>query len=61
MDAVNDVILIFDPKSFRILDANKRAVEAYGYSHRELVRKEMLDLNPRWRQLFRSNTRRRNY
>ena len=28
MDAVNSVILIFDPRSFRILDANKRALEA---------------------------------
>jgi len=44
MDAVNDVILIFDPRSFRILDANKRAIQVYGYSRREMVRKEMRDL-----------------
>jgi len=44
MDAINDVILIFDPRSFRILDANKRAIQVYGYSRRELMRKEMRDL-----------------
>ncbi|HKD78856.1 MAG TPA: PAS domain-containing protein, partial [Candidatus Angelobacter sp.] len=44
MDAVNDVILVFDPRSFRILDANKRAIQVYGYSRREMVRKEMRDL-----------------
>src|SRR5215470_9416973 len=44
MDAVNSVILIFDPRSFRILDANKWAVEAYGYSRRELVGKELRQL-----------------
>src|SRR5215469_1796048 len=43
-DAVNSVILIFDPRSFRILDANKRALEAYGYSRRQLVGKELREL-----------------
>jgi two-component system cell cycle sensor histidine kinase/response regulator CckA len=57
MDAVNEVILIFDPRSFRILDANKRAVQVYGYSRREMVRKEMRDLThevPNYSDLVRS-------
>src|SRR5215470_8900269 len=37
-------ILDFDRRSFRILDANKRAIQVYGYSRREIVRKEMRDL-----------------
>ncbi len=44
MDAVNDVVLIFDPRSYRILDANKRALQVYGYSRREMIRREMRDL-----------------
>jgi PAS domain S-box-containing protein len=44
MDAVNSVILIFDPRSFRILDANKRALEAYGYSRRQILGKELRQL-----------------
>jgi PAS domain S-box-containing protein len=44
MDAVNSVILIFDPRSFRILDANQRALEAYGYSRRQLLGKELRQL-----------------
>jgi len=57
MDAVNDVILIFDPRSFRILEANKRAVQVYGYSRRELIRKEMQDLThevPNYSDLMRA-------
>jgi PAS domain S-box-containing protein len=44
LDAVNAVVLIFDPKSYRILDANKRAVQAYGYSKRQLLGKELTEL-----------------
>src|SRR5215472_3389266 len=44
MDAVNSVILIFDPRSFRILDANQRALEVYGYSRRQLLGKELREL-----------------
>src|SRR5215472_3603728 len=59
IDAVNDVILIFDPRSFRILEANKRAIHVYGYSRREIVRKEMRDLThdvPNYSDLVRSAT-----
>jgi PAS domain S-box-containing protein len=44
MDAINDAILIFDPRSFRILDVNKRATEIYGYPREEFVGKEMREL-----------------
>jgi PAS domain S-box-containing protein len=44
MDAVNSVILIFDPKTFRILDANEQALNAYGYSRRQMVGKELREL-----------------
>ena len=44
MDAINDSILIFDPRSFRILDVNKRATEVYGYPREEFVGKEMREL-----------------
>src|SRR5215471_8038051 len=44
MDAINDAILIFDPRSFRILDANKAATSVYGYPRKELIGKEMREL-----------------
>lgn len=44
LDAITDVVLIIDPQSFRILDANKKATELYGYSRRELLSKELQDL-----------------
>jgi two-component system cell cycle sensor histidine kinase/response regulator CckA len=44
MDAVHDAILIFDPRSFVVLDANQRAAETYGYSREELIGKEMQEL-----------------
>jgi two-component system cell cycle sensor histidine kinase/response regulator CckA len=44
MDAIHDAILIFDPRSFVVLDVNKRAAEIYGYSREELVGKEMREL-----------------
>jgi PAS domain S-box-containing protein len=44
MDAINDTILIFDPRSFRILDVNKRATEVYGYPREEFVGKEMREI-----------------
>jgi PAS domain S-box-containing protein len=36
-DRVNDAILIFDPKSEIILDANRKACELYGRAYRELL------------------------
>src|SRR5262245_26545381 len=57
MDAVNDAILIFDPRSYRIVDANRSASEIYGYSHEELIGKEMRELThevPNYSDLFRS-------
>jgi two-component system cell cycle sensor histidine kinase/response regulator CckA len=44
LDAVNDVVLIIDPKSLRILHANRKATELYGYSFEELVGKNIGDL-----------------
>src|SRR5215470_4724609 len=44
IDAVNSVILIFDPKSFRIIEANTQAAEVYGYSRRALIGKELREL-----------------
>ncbi len=57
MEAVNDAILIFDPRSFRILDANRYATEIYGYSRDELIGKEMRELThevPNYSDLLRS-------
>lgn len=44
LDAVNDVILILEPKSLRIMDANRHAANVYGYSKKELVGKELREL-----------------
>jgi PAS domain S-box-containing protein len=37
-------IFVFDRKSFRIMDANIRATEQYGYSREELLQMSFLDL-----------------
>src|SRR5260370_30365933 len=44
MDAVHDAIIIFDPRSFVVLDVNRSAAEIYGYSREELVGREMREL-----------------
>ncbi|HSM88116.1 MAG TPA: PAS domain S-box protein, partial [Candidatus Limnocylindrales bacterium] len=44
IDAVNDVILVIDRQSLRILDANKRAIEVYGYPREELIGRSLRDL-----------------
>src|SRR5262249_54140891 len=44
LDAVNDVVLIIDPKSLCILHANRKATELYGYSFEELLGKGIGDL-----------------
>jgi PAS domain S-box-containing protein len=41
LDAVNDVVLIFDPGSSRVLAANKAACEVYGYTKKEIVGKHL--------------------
>ena len=44
LDAVNDVIVILDPRSLRIMAANRCAAKVYGYSKKELVGKELREL-----------------
>jgi PAS domain S-box-containing protein len=44
MDAVNDVVIIFDPRTLRVVDANEKASNIYGYSKEELVGKKLKDL-----------------
>jgi PAS domain S-box-containing protein len=44
MDAIHDPIVIFDPRSFRILDVNREATETYGYPREEFIGKEMREL-----------------
>jgi PAS domain S-box-containing protein len=44
LDAVNDTVLILDPKSLQILDANESALKIYGYSKAELIGKELKQL-----------------
>ena len=44
LDAVNDAVLILDPKSLQVLDANESALRIYGYSKAELIGKELSKL-----------------
>jgi PAS domain S-box-containing protein len=41
MDVVNDVVLILDPGSSRIIDVNRCAAKIYGYTKKELVGKKL--------------------
>ena len=41
VDAVNDVVLIFEPESSRVLAANKSACQVYGYTKKEMVGKHL--------------------
>jgi PAS domain S-box-containing protein len=41
LTAVNDVVLILDPRSLRILDANESAFKVYGYVKEELIGKQL--------------------
>src|SRR5215467_9215561 len=45
MDAVTDVIVIFDSKTHRVLDVNKKATDMYGYSSKELLGKQLRELS----------------
>jgi PAS domain S-box-containing protein len=44
LDAVNDAVIIFDPRSLRILEVNEGACKVYGYSREEFIGKEMKEL-----------------
>ena len=44
LDAVNDVVVILDPRNLRIMAANRSAAKMYGYSKKELVGKELREL-----------------
>ena len=41
LDAVNDVVFIFEPGSSRVLAANKSACKVYGYTKKEIVGKHL--------------------
>jgi PAS domain S-box-containing protein len=41
LDAINDVVFIFEPGSSRVLAANKAACKIYGYTKREIVGKHL--------------------
>jgi PAS domain S-box-containing protein len=41
IDALSDSVLIIDPRTFTILDANKCAVRVYGYRREELIGKPL--------------------
>ncbi|MGD9157141.1 MAG: ATP-binding protein [Desulfobacteraceae bacterium] len=47
----NDPILIHDYQG-KILDINRRSVELTGYSRKELLNMNILDLKPKWRSSF---------
>jgi diguanylate cyclase (GGDEF)-like protein/PAS domain S-box-containing protein len=58
----NDIVLVLDTHG-RILEANDRAIAAYGYSVTELVKKDIADLlttstglQERWKSLFETGT-----
>ncbi len=40
----NDAIIIIEPESGRILEANKIALELYGYDHEVIIEKSLFDL-----------------
>ncbi|HEY2914364.1 MAG TPA: PAS domain S-box protein, partial [Candidatus Angelobacter sp.] len=44
LDAVNDVVLIIEPGSARVLAANKSACTVYGYTKKEMVGKHLQTL-----------------
>ncbi|HTR81199.1 MAG TPA: PAS domain S-box protein [Bacteroidota bacterium] len=44
--SVNDIFLLVDADDLRIIEANDRAVEAYGYTREELLQMTVRDLRP---------------
>lgn len=49
LDAINDVVFIFDPGSSRVIAANRAAISIYGYTKKEFIGKQLqaLTLEPR--------------
>lgn len=45
LDAIHDAILVHDPETGAILDANQRAAELYGYTREALLEKQVGDLS----------------
>ncbi|HEY6969677.1 MAG TPA: PAS domain S-box protein, partial [Candidatus Angelobacter sp.] len=45
LDAINDVILIFDPGTAQVIDANPSAARIYGYTKKELIGKKLQELS----------------
>ncbi len=41
----NSIMLLVDPVSLNIVDANRAAVAFYGWSHQELIKKKISDIN----------------
>jgi PAS domain S-box-containing protein len=44
-DSLNDVVLILDPATGAILDANQKTVELYGWTSAQMARKTLSDLS----------------
>ncbi len=44
-ESANDAILVLDPETENVLDANQRACELYGFAKNEFIGKSMLDLS----------------
>lgn len=51
VDQSNDAFFTVDAATSRILDANKRACERWGYSHEEVLQLRVIDLNPDYHDL----------
>ena len=45
LDAINDVILIFDPGTAQVIDANRSAARIYGYTKKELIGTDLQKLS----------------
>jgi PAS domain S-box-containing protein len=43
---VHDIVLLLDERDGRIVEANDRALEAYGYTHEELLARTVFQLRP---------------
>lgn len=43
-DSIGSPVLVIDPQTAAILDANKAACKFYGYSHTDFIQKKILDL-----------------